>query len=214
MTNITLTCSTIGEYSGMSPQAQSKIYSKLPASWNCRIQGWLLRLHKSRKKEKKSITKTQQRLYSPEKFKMPPKIQIFFYRFTIDSLLSGSITSYCVSCTTEDLHKVWWTEWITEVILPSMQDNHTRQSKTKAKKIITDPCHPNNSFFSLLQSEKPCKSLGSIPRGSGAAPTPKLSRHLMRTLPGACSTNNTAETFIMHIWSLSHIHIAIMVSQI
>ncbi len=52
MTNITLTCSTIGEYGGMSPQAQSKIYSKLPASWNCRIQGWLLRLHESWKKEK------------------------------------------------------------------------------------------------------------------------------------------------------------------
>ncbi len=149
MTNITLTCSTIGEYGGMSPQAQSKIYSKLPASWNCRIQGWLLRLHKSRKKEK---NRSQQRLYSLEKFRMPPKIQIFFYRFTIDSLLSGSITSYCVSCTTEDLHKVLWTEWTTEVILPSLQDNHTRQSKTKAKKIITDPCHPNNSFFSLTHA--------------------------------------------------------------
>lgn len=162
---------------------------------------------------KKSITKTQQRLCSPEKFRMSPKIQIFFYRCTIDSLLSGSITVYCVSCTTPDLHKVWWTEWITEVILPSLQDNHTRQSKTKAKKIITDPCHPNNSFFSLLQSEKPSKALGSILRGSGGAPTPKLSRHLMRTLPGARNTNNTAENFIMHTWSLSHIHIAIMIAQ-
>ncbi len=54
MTNITLTCSTIGEYSGMSPQAQSKIYSELPASWNCRIQGWLL-LTAMRVERKKKI---------------------------------------------------------------------------------------------------------------------------------------------------------------
>ncbi len=207
MTNITLTCSTIGEYSGMSPQAQSKIYSKLPASWNSRIQGWLLRLHKSRKKEKKNRSQRHSNASIPQRSsRCPPRYR---YSFTGSLLIA--------SCQAVLLPIVWAAPQKTCTRcdgLPSLQDNHTRQSKTKAKKIITDPCHPNNSFFSLLQSEKPCKSLGSIPRGSGAAPTPKLSRHLMRTLPGACSTNNTAETFIMHIWSLSHIHIAIMVSQI
>jgi len=69
------------------------------------------------------------------------------------------------------------------------------------------PCTIQTAVSSHCCSQKkPSKALGSILRGSGGAPAPKLSRHLMRTLPGACNANNTAEIYILHIYTLSHKH--------
>lgn len=152
-TIITLTYFTIEKYSGMCLQAQSKTYSKLPTLKT--VQNSRINALGPYKKEK-TISKIQQCLYSQKKFRMAPKIQIFFYRCTIDSLLSSNITVYCVSWTRQELHKVLWSdsECTTEGALPNLQDNHNMRSETKANKIITDPCHPNSSLFLLLQSEK------------------------------------------------------------
>lgn len=97
---------------------------------------------------------------------MGPKVQILFYRCTIDSLLSSSFAIYCASCTTQDLHKVLWSdsECITESSLPNLQDNRTTLSETKANKIIKDPFRPNSSLFSLLQSEIAQQSLRVNPQ--------------------------------------------------
>ena len=88
-----------------------------------------------------------------------------FYRCTIESILTGGITTWFGNSTAQDrktLQRVVKSaQRITRTALPSIQDLYSQRCRRKAKRIISDPSHPCHSLFSLLPSGRRYKSIRS-----------------------------------------------------
>ena len=88
-----------------------------------------------------------------------------FYRWIIESILSGRITAWYGSGSAQD-HKelqkvVNVAQSITQTSFPSIDSVYTSRCLGKAARIIKDLKHPGHSLFHLLPSGKRYKSLKS-----------------------------------------------------
>ena len=107
------------------------------------------------------VKKAQQRLYGLRRLKqfgLRPNTIRDFYRGTIESLLTGSFTSWYGSCTDRN-HKamrrvVRTAEKITGCELPSLEDLYTQRCLNKSLRIIEDPTHPHKGLFSPNNSRR------------------------------------------------------------
>ena len=115
------------------------------------------------------VTRTaKQRLFflrRLRKFGMDCTVLTNFYRCTIESILTGGITTWFGNSTAQDrktLQRVVKSaQRITRTALPSIQDLYSQRCRRKAKRIISDPSHPCHSLFSLLPSGRRYKSIRS-----------------------------------------------------
>ena len=105
------------------------------------------------------VKKVQQRLFKLRrlmKFGLSPKTLPNFYRCTIESILSGCITSWCGNCTAcnhRALQRVVWSaQHITGGKLPALQDTYSTRCHRKAKNNIKENNHPSHCLFTLLSS--------------------------------------------------------------
>ncbi len=114
------------------------------------------------------LKKTHQRLFflrRLRKFGMSPSILRTFYTCTVESILTGCITSWFGNSTAGNckaLQRVVQTaSHIVGGELPSLQDIYTRQCIRKAWRIINDSSHPSHRLFSLLPSGRHLRSIRS-----------------------------------------------------
>uniref|UniRef100_A0A8C4TPM0 Reverse transcriptase domain-containing protein n=1 Tax=Erpetoichthys calabaricus TaxID=27687 RepID=A0A8C4TPM0_ERPCA len=112
------------------------------------------------------VRKTQQHLYflrRRSKARMSPTTLCRFYRCTVESILTGCITSWYSDCSVQDcraLQRVVSTaQQITCTRLPAIQDIHITCCLRKVNRIRRDPSHPALSVFTLLPSRKRLKSI-------------------------------------------------------
>ena len=112
------------------------------------------------------VKKARQRLYflrRLRKFKMSQKILKNFYSCTIESILTGNITSWFGNTTAHDRSRLQRVARSAERTigggLPTLQDIYTKRCKAKAMRIVKDSSHPNNCLFALLRSGKRYRSL-------------------------------------------------------
>ncbi len=91
------------------------------------------------------------------------KIGEYFYRGTIESILTSCITVWYGACNASCRKSLQWivraAEKIVGVSLPSLQDIYSTRLTRKALSIAGDPTHPSHSFFSLLPSGRRLRSL-------------------------------------------------------
>ncbi|KAI5106658.1 gastrula zinc finger protein XlCGF28.1-like [Silurus meridionalis] len=120
-------------------------------SWSCHIN---------------TLEKARQRLYHLRRlrdFKLPSQVLKTFYTCTIESVLTGSITSWFGNSTMQDRRAlqrvVRSAERTIHTELPDLQDIYSTRCRTRARKIVKDLSHPNNGLFSLLRSGKRFRSL-------------------------------------------------------
>ncbi|XP_054650702.1 uncharacterized protein LOC129191401 [Dunckerocampus dactyliophorus] len=114
------------------------------------------------------LKKSQRRLYflrRLRKFGMSTTILSCFYRCTIESVLTASITVWYGNCTTRDrkaLQRVIKTSQnIVGAALPSLQDIYTSRVLRRTHNLIKDSTHPQHSLFTLLPSGRRYRSLKS-----------------------------------------------------
>eukprot|EP00061_Rhincodon_typus_P012432 g38165.t1 len=94
------------------------------------------------------VRKAQQRLFIRQlrKFGMSIGSLSNFYRYTVENILTGTITAWYGNCSAQDrkkLQKVVTTaQTIMEANLPSMDSIYTACFRGKAANIIKDPSHP------------------------------------------------------------------------
>ena len=107
------------------------------------------------------VKKSRQRMYHLRRlrtFRVSPLALQNFYTCTIESILTGSITTWYGNCTVQDqqaLQRVVRTAGrITGGVLPSIQDIYTRRCRSKTKRILEDNSHPAHGLFDLLNSGK------------------------------------------------------------
>uniref|UniRef100_A0A6I8PZ49 Reverse transcriptase domain-containing protein n=1 Tax=Xenopus tropicalis TaxID=8364 RepID=A0A6I8PZ49_XENTR len=97
------------------------------------------------------------------RFGMDSRILTNFYRCTIESILSGCITTWYGSCNALDrkvLQRVVRSaEHITRTELPAMQDLYRQRCRRKMQRILSDPGHPSHSLFTLLPSGRRYRSI-------------------------------------------------------
>ncbi|KAI5618092.1 gastrula zinc finger protein XlCGF28.1-like [Silurus asotus] len=112
------------------------------------------------------VKKARQRLYHLRRlrdFKLPSQVLKTFYTCTIESVLTGSITSWFGNSTMQDRRAlqrvVRSAERTIHTELPDLQDIYSTRCRTRARKIVKDLSHPNNGLFSLLRSGKRFRSL-------------------------------------------------------
>ena len=95
-----------------------------------------------------------------KKFGLSPEALTNFYRFTIESILSGCITWYawygnCSAHKRKALQRaVKSAQRITGGKLPALHDTYTTRCHRKAKKIIKDNNHPSHCLFTPLSSRR------------------------------------------------------------
>ncbi|KAI4889922.1 hypothetical protein NFI96_032359, partial [Prochilodus magdalenae] len=91
-----------------------------------------------------------------KRFGMDPRILRTFYTCTVESILTGSITTWYGSCTAIErkaLQRVVRTaQYITGVQLPNLLDLYTSRCLRKTRKILKDSTHPSHCLFSQLPS--------------------------------------------------------------
>ncbi|KAI5107608.1 gastrula zinc finger protein XlCGF28.1-like, partial [Silurus meridionalis] len=112
------------------------------------------------------VKKARQCLYHLRRlrdFKLPSQVLKTFYTCTIESVLTGSITSWFGNSTMQDRRAlqrvVRSAERTIHTELPDLQDIYSMRCRTRARKIVKDLSHPNNGLFSLLRSGKRFRSL-------------------------------------------------------
>ncbi|KAI4871728.1 hypothetical protein NFI96_002906 [Prochilodus magdalenae] len=144
------------------------------------------------------VKKAQQRLFlflrRLRRFGMDPRILRTFYTCTVESVLTGSITTWYGGCTAIErkaLQRVVRTaQYITGVQLPNLLDLYTSRCLRKTRKILKDSTHPSHRLFSQLPrhlrqetSEEssqhilrpphtpvtPCSNLCPLDRGTGTS---------------------------------------------
>ena len=103
--------------------------------------------------------KAQQRLYflrQLKKFRARKEPLLQFYRATVESVLTFSISTWFCSSSQEDkdrLEKVFTTaRKIVGCDLPSLQSLYNERATKRALKISADPVHPANSLFKSMRS--------------------------------------------------------------
>ncbi|XP_054631651.1 E3 ubiquitin-protein ligase znrf1 isoform X2 [Dunckerocampus dactyliophorus] len=114
------------------------------------------------------MKKSQRRLYflrRLRKFGMSTTILSCFYRCTMESVLTASITVWYGNCTTRDrkaLQRVIKTSQnIVGAALPSLQDIYKTRVLRRTHNLIKDSTHPQHSLFTLLPSGRRYRSLKS-----------------------------------------------------
>ncbi|KAM9451170.1 uncharacterized protein Hap1MRO34_021554 [Clarias gariepinus] len=112
------------------------------------------------------VKKARQRFYHLRRlrdFRLPSKVLRNFYSCTIESILTGNITTWFGNSTMQDRRAlqrvVRSAERIIRTELPDVHLIYSKRCWTKARKIVKDLSHPNNGLFSLLRSEKRFRSL-------------------------------------------------------
>ncbi|KAI4875202.1 hypothetical protein NFI96_000084 [Prochilodus magdalenae] len=115
------------------------------------------------------VRKSQQRLYflrGLRTFGMSAQILSNFYRSTIESVLTSSITVWYGNCTAQDrkaLQRVIKTaQSISGAAFPSLQDIYRTRVIRRAHSIIRDSTHPQHSLFTLLPSARRKKASANI----------------------------------------------------
>lgn len=105
------------------------------------------------------IKKARQRLYflrSLKSFKIQQSILINFYRATVESILTRSITVWFGSAGKKEINKldsvVRTAQKIIGTALPSLQSIFNERAKKKTICIIKDEFHPANHLFEFLRS--------------------------------------------------------------
>ncbi|KAI4885725.1 hypothetical protein NFI96_026178, partial [Prochilodus magdalenae] len=90
------------------------------------------------------------------RFGMDPRILRTFYTCTVESILTGSITTWYGSCTAIErkaLQRVVRTaQYITGVQLPNLLDLYTSRCRRKTRRVLKDSTHPSHCLFSQLPS--------------------------------------------------------------
>ncbi len=98
-----------------------------------------------------------------KKFGLSSKILRQIYICTLESILTGCITTGYGNCTTlnrKALQRIVQTaQDIVGCELPSLQDIYTQRCVRKARKIIRDSCHPSHELFLLLPSGRRYRSI-------------------------------------------------------
>ncbi len=114
------------------------------------------------------LKKAHQRIFflrRLRKFGMSPSILRSFYTCTVESILTGCITTWFGNSTAGNrkaLQRVVWTvRHIVGGELPSLQDIYTRRCIRKARRIIKDSSHPSHTLLSLLPSGRRLHSIRS-----------------------------------------------------
>ena len=112
------------------------------------------------------VKKAHQRLYflrRLRRFGLNPSILKTFYTCTVESILTGSITTWYGNCTVRErksLQRVVRTaQSITGVQLPNLLDLYTSRCLRKSRRIMKDPSHPSHCLFSQLPSGRRLRSL-------------------------------------------------------
>lgn len=107
------------------------------------------------------VGRAQQRLFHLRrlrKFGMGPNVLCAFYRGTIESVLTGAITSWYGNCTTNSRRAIQRVVKTAQKIcgceLAPIADLYQERCKKKAQKIVKDPSHPNSNLFQRLPSGK------------------------------------------------------------
>ncbi|KAK1802060.1 hypothetical protein P4O66_004400 [Electrophorus voltai] len=102
--------------------------------------------------------KAHQRLYHLRclrGFRLLSKVLRNFYTCTIESILTGNITTWFGNSTKQDRQApqrvVRSAEHIIHKELPDLQTIYYKQCQTKARGFVKDPTYPNNRLFSLLR---------------------------------------------------------------
>ncbi|KAI4893673.1 hypothetical protein NFI96_030505 [Prochilodus magdalenae] len=105
------------------------------------------------------VKKAQQRLYFLKRLKrfgMDPRILKTFYTCTLESILTGSITTWYGSCTASEQKAlqrvVRAAQYITGVQLPNLLDLYTSRCLRKTRRVLKDSTHPSHRLFSQLLS--------------------------------------------------------------
>ncbi|KAI4882846.1 hypothetical protein NFI96_022070, partial [Prochilodus magdalenae] len=90
------------------------------------------------------------------RFGMDPRTLRTFYTCTVESILTGSITTWYGSCTAIErkaLQRVVRTaQYITGVQLPNLLDLYTSRCLRRTRRVLKDSTHPSHRLFSQLQS--------------------------------------------------------------
>jgi hypothetical protein len=93
---------------------------------------------------------------------MGPQILRRFYSCTIESILTGCITTWCGNCSTSDRKAlqrvVLAAQYMSVAKLPAIQDHYTRRCQRKALKMVKDSSHPGHKLLSLLPHDKRYRS--------------------------------------------------------
>ncbi|KAI4876403.1 hypothetical protein NFI96_004024 [Prochilodus magdalenae] len=101
---------------------------------------------------------------------MDPRALRTFYTCTVESILTGSITTWYGSCTAIErkaLQRVVQTaQYITGVQLPNLLELYTSCCQRKTRKILKDSTHPSHCLFSQLPSGRRFRKC-TILSGSG-----------------------------------------------
>lgn len=112
------------------------------------------------------VRKSRQRLYflrRLRKFGMPGKILSSFYRCTIESILTSSITVWFGSCTARDRKAlqqvVRAAETITGTALTTLEKIYQIRVNRRARNIIKDSSHLQHNLFTLLPSGRRYRSV-------------------------------------------------------
>ena len=81
-----------------------------------------------------------------------------FYSCTIESILTGCITSWYGNCSASDQKPlqrvVRMAQYITGAKLPETQDRYTRRCQRKVQKMVKDSSYTSHRLFSLLPHAK------------------------------------------------------------
>ncbi|KAI4901982.1 hypothetical protein NFI96_008400 [Prochilodus magdalenae] len=111
------------------------------------------------------VKKAQQRLFflrQLRRFGMDPRILRTFCTCTVESILTGSITTWYGNCTAIErkaLQRVVQTaQYITGVQLPNLLDLYTSRCLRKTRRILKDSAHPSHRLFSQLPSGRRFRS--------------------------------------------------------
>jgi len=112
------------------------------------------------------VSKSQQRLYFLRKlrrFGLSTKLLNNFYRCTVESILTNSITVWFGNCTVQvrkALKRVIKTaQYICGTTFPSLQDIYKTRVTKRAHKIIRETTHPQYILFTLLPSGRRYRSM-------------------------------------------------------
>ncbi|KAI4884459.1 hypothetical protein NFI96_003687 [Prochilodus magdalenae] len=137
------------------------------------------------------VKKAQQRLFflrRLKRFGMDPRTLRTFYTCTVESILTGSITTWYGSCTAIErkaLQRVVRTaQYITGVQLPNLLDLYTSRCLRRTRRVLKDSTHPSHCLFSQLPSGRRFRSIKSrtsrprdLPPSHQATEQPVVLRH-------------------------------------
>uniref|UniRef100_A0A6I8QMV9 Reverse transcriptase domain-containing protein n=1 Tax=Xenopus tropicalis TaxID=8364 RepID=A0A6I8QMV9_XENTR len=112
------------------------------------------------------VRKARQRLYHLRRlrgFRLPSRVLRNFYSCTIESILTGNISTWFGNSNMKDRQAlqrvVRLAERIICIKLPDLQSIYNKRCWTKARKIMKDLSHPDNGLFCLLRSGRCFRSL-------------------------------------------------------